>query len=169
MKLKLELLNDGDTITIKKRMIDPVYTRHTEECMEYKAFIPTKATGGSAGFDIYSPVDIDLKSGDTVMIPLRFKTEIPQGYMAMMVPRSGSGVKYKSRLCNTIGIIDSDYRGEWVLSLSISGGWDGQVWNIKQGDRIAQFILNEVPNFEIELCEIDETERGDGKFGHTGN
>ncbi len=71
--------------------------------------LPRRATTGSAGYDFYLPFDIELKAGQTIVIPTGIRAHISEGWMLMCCPRSGLGFKYRLRLDNTIGIIDSDY------------------------------------------------------------
>lgn len=166
-KLDIKLLNDEKLVDVHTMS---VHGEKVKIPLDYVTKLPTKSTVGSAGFDIYSPIDITLERGDTAKVPLRFSTAIPVGYCAFVLPRSGVGVKYKAKLCNTIGLIDSDYRGEWFISISIDSGWGGSNWKISKGDRIAQFVILESPQFELNVVDsLDDTIRGEGRFGHTGS
>lgn len=151
--------------------------------------LPKKAHETDACFDIYanlkgmSFLDFDLdnpstnlisyedavriRPGESVTIPTGFSTEIPEGYFAPIFCRSGMGIKRHLRLSNSVGIIDSSYRGEWMVALYNDGN-STQV--IKHGDRVAQFTI--LPVFDVQLTEVNElsdTDRGSGGFGSSGN
>lgn len=134
--------------------------------MTGKRFIaPIKATSGSAAFDIYAQEDIVIKN-EKITFDLGFATEIPEGYAAILAPRSGFGTKYGMKLSNTLGLIDSDFRNEWKATLSVS---DCDFVEIERGERFLQFFLIKVDEFKIEITEsLTETERKGG-YGSTGN
>lgn len=151
------------------------------------ATIPTKAHSTDACFDIYADcpdnkyeVERDscgvaitecgygvvIRPGEAVTINTGFATDIPEGYFAAVFPRSGMGIKRNLRLSNSTGIIDSEFRAEWIVSL-YNDGTEPQI--IKHGDRIAQFTLLPVLNITLnEVEELDKTERGFGGLGSTG-
>lgn len=152
------------------------------------ATIPTKAHSTDACFDIYAdcPNDtyetakygsygiattecgegIAIEPGRAVAIHTGFATDIPEGYFAAVFPRSGMGIKRHLRLSNSTGIIDSSYRGEWMVALH-NDGEDTQI--IHHGDRIAQFAILPVCDTMLsEVNELNETERGNGGFGSSG-
>ena len=125
--------------------------------------LPTKGTEHAAGFDIYMPTP-GYVTDSPVKVPLGFAAAVPVGYAALILPRSGAGIK-GIELMNTCGVIDADYRGEWVAVLNTKG--DGLHWNA--GDRLLQFVLVPIPNVTPELVEeLDSTERESGGFGSTG-
>lgn len=134
------------------------------------AIIPTKATSGSAGFDLHACIDKDLtiKKGDLIRIPCGIAIELPSSeYAALIFARSGLGIKYGISLSNGVGVIDSDYRGEIQVGLCRTS--DGDPYTIKNGDRIAQMIIMPVSNVNFKLVEnLGESERGSGGFGSTG-
>ena len=137
------------------------------------AKLPTKAHPTDACFDLYC--DEDIKEGDKyIVIPAResvilhtgIQTEIPVGYFAPVFSRSGMGFKQDIRLANCVGVIDADYRGEWMVKL-VNDSNEPRI--IQSGDKIAQFTI--LPVLDIQLEEVDEletTERGTGGFGSTG-
>ena len=138
------------------------------------AKLPTKAHPTDACFDIYADYNKDSNNGDYIIEPDRWctirtgvSTEIPVGYFAAVYGRSGMGIKQHLRPSNCVGIIDADYRGEWMVCLHNDGE---AVREIKPGDRIAQFCLQEV--LPVELVSVEEeltsTERSTGGFGSTG-
>lgn len=71
--------------------------------------LPKRATSGSAGYDFFAPIDIDLKPGETIKIPTGIRVQMEDGWVLKLYPRSGLGFKYRLQLNNTVGIIDSDY------------------------------------------------------------
>lgn len=128
-------------------------------------FIPSFQTEQAAGADLRSTVDVILEPNKVVMVDVGFSAEIPRGYHAKIVARSSMGKK-GIIVPNAPGIIDSDYRNRiCVLLLNLSG----QNFEIKKGDRVAQWILEQ--NTQYCWCKVDqlgETERGFGGFGSTG-
>jgi dUTP pyrophosphatase len=130
--------------------------------------IPTYATSGSSGVDLYADVkeDVVLSSGEIKLISCGVYVEIPKGYEAQVRPRSGLALKHGVSLVNTPGTIDSDYRG-LVNLIVINMGKDDFV--VKRGLRLAQMVIKEVTRAEfLEVDELDETARAHGGFGHTG-
>ena len=95
------------------------------------------------------------------------RVQIPQGFFGAVYPRSSTGVKMQLMLANTVGVIDSDYRGE-IMIFMYNYGNDPQV--IKNGDRIAQLVIQPYERCELVQVEsLDETDRGESGFGSTGN
>ena len=130
--------------------------------------LPNYATEGSSGMDIRASLQIPVKLRplERALIPTGLFVEIPYGYEMQIRPRSGLAIKQGITCLNTPGTIDSDYRGEIKIIL-INLSVEEQV--INSGDRIAQMIIQKVENAEFEQVEIlNETERADGGFGHTG-
>jgi len=130
--------------------------------------LPQYATPGSAGMDIraHLPGPIYLNSLERQLIPTGLFIELPKGYEGQVRPRSGLSIKYGLTCLNSPGTIDSDYRGE-IKVILINLSKDIQV--IQPGDRIAQLVIQNIQKVkwkEVEL--IQETERNDGGFGHTG-
>lgn len=131
--------------------------------------LPTYATSGSSGLDLYAAVDepIILMPNQRAVVPTGLVVEIPDGYEGQIRPRSGLTVKHGITVLNTPGTIDSDYRGE-IKVILINFGKDKFV--IKKGDRIAQLVV--VPIVKVELEEVEDidfnTERGANGFGSTG-
>ena len=131
--------------------------------------LPQYATSGSAGLDLRACVDqaIDIAPGQTVLVPTGIAIYIndPQ-YCAMILPRSGLGHKHGIVLGNLVGLIDSDYQGQLMIST-----WNRGASNFKLEpmERLAQLVL--VPVLQIEWSIVDEFEsssRGEGGFGSTG-
>jgi dUTP pyrophosphatase len=133
------------------------------------AQLPVKMTEHAAGFDLAAALpggSITLQPGEIRLIPCGFAMAIPLGYEAQIRPRSGLSTKHGITMINGIGTIDSDYRGEVQVPL-VNHGKNAFV--IEPGMRIAQMLILPVPMATIiEVEELDETVRGTGGFGHTG-
>ena len=130
--------------------------------------LPQYATKGSSGMDIRASLNfpITLQPLERTLIPTGLFIEIPTGYEIQVRPRSGLAIKQGITCLNSPGTIDSDYRGEIKIIL-INLSSEEQV--INHGDRIAQMIIQKVERAELEPVEIlNETERAEGGFGHTG-
>jgi dUTP pyrophosphatase len=130
--------------------------------------LPTYATEGSAGMDIFAAVETDLtvRGGKTVLVPTGFSMELPQGFEAQIRPRSGLAIKHNIGLMNAPGTIDSDYRGEVKVILTNFGNED---FTVHRGDRIAQMIISRYERIVWEESGIlNDTSRGAGGFGSTG-
>lgn len=133
-----------------------------------KAKIPTYGTDFSAGADLYNIEGNEVTVGahETVMIPLGFAIEIPDGYAGLVFARSGLASKRGLAPANKVGVVDSDYRGECMVALH--NHTDSDV-KIEGGERIAQLVI--VPYLKAEFLESEElsdTTRGVGGFGSTG-
>lgn len=124
----------------------------------------------SGGLDIYLQEDVDLTVGKDTVINLGFAAEVPEGHVAILVPRSSAGM-LGINLRNTIGVIDADYRGEWIAHIVIdeqAGNCWGDVVKYKRGDRILQVLIVPFKKVDIELADtLSVTGRGDGGFGST--
>lgn len=149
-------------------------TEHVRICMDEEwASVPTIATDGAAGFDLKAVVKgtETLKPNETKLISLGFKMAIPTGYCGLIVPRSGISTKHGIVLANTVGVIDSDYRGTVMVALKNTSDIP---FNVESGLRIAQmlFLPITLPNFEVctesKFMEDYSTERQGGGFGSTG-
>lgn len=130
--------------------------------------LPKYATTGSAGMDLRANINhpIVLAPGERVLIPTGLHIALPVGYEAQIRPRSGLAIKYGITCLNTPGTIDSDYRGDIGVEL-INHGHEHFV--INDGERIAQMVIAQYEQAEwVMVEELDETERGDGSYGHTG-
>jgi dUTP pyrophosphatase len=131
--------------------------------------LPAYATSGSAGLDLRACVDaaIDLAPGATTLIPTGIAIHIgDSGYAALILPRSGLGHKHGIVLGNLVGLIDSDYQGELMVSCWNRGS---VAFTIAPQERIAQLVI--VPVQQVEFSEVNEfslSDRGAGGFGSTG-
>lgn len=133
------------------------------------AKMPTRATVGSAGIDLYACIDepITLNGGDTAVIPTGIAIGLDDiHYGAFIHSRSGLAVKHGIGLLNSVGVIDSDYRGEICVGII---NQIKEPYTVQPFERIAQMIIKRVELPEIvEVSDLDETERGTGGFGSTG-
>jgi dUTP pyrophosphatase len=131
--------------------------------------LPAYATDGSAGLDLRACIDkqLMLQPGETTLIPTGLAIYIADpNYAAMILPRSGLGHKHGIVLGNLVGLIDSDYQGELMVSCW-NRGHTG--FAIEPGERIAQMIIVPVVQAEFEIVDsFHATARGAGGFGHTG-
>ena len=133
------------------------------------AKIPAYATDGSAAVDLCAAIDepITLAPGERRLIPTGIAISIPKGTVAILSARSGLSYKKGIAAANGIGVIDSDYRGEiFFSSINLSS----EAYTVTPGERICQMML--MPVFSMNFTEVeslDETLRGAGGFGSTGN
>ncbi len=131
--------------------------------------LPSYATAGSAGLDLRACLDdaIQIEPGQTVLIKTGMAIYIHDtNFAGLILPRSGLGHKHGIVLGNLVGLIDSDYQGELMISV-----WNrGQnTFTLEPGERLAQYVL--VPVIQAEFEQVEEfvaTDRGAGGFGHTG-
>ena len=134
--------------------------------LHHNFIMPAKSTDKAGAFDIYMPTPGSIFGTKPVMVGLGFSTAIPEGYAAFILPRSSTGAKHGVELNNSLGLIDSDYRGEWKAALRTKSG-DNFSWDV--GDRILQFIVVPVADITLQLVdELDTTERGIEGFGSSG-
>ena len=130
--------------------------------------LPKYQTVQSAGMELRANIDapVILKPLDRKLIPTGLHISLPEGYEAQIRPRSGLTIKNGITIINTPGTIDPDYRGDvGVILVNISN----EDFVVKPGDRIAQMVINKFEQAKFEVVEeLDETERGEGGYGHTG-
>ena len=143
-------------MTLKIKKLDP------------RAIIPTYATASSAGADLYNMMEneVNIPPHKTVLIKTGLAVEIPEGYVGLVFARSGIASKRGLAPANKVGVIDSDYRGEWMVALHNHSDIEATV---EGGERIAQVVV--VPYLQgtfVEVDELTETDRGEGGFGSTG-
>lgn len=133
------------------------------------AIIPTQGSKYAAGYDLYAAIDapITIKSEETVKIGTGLAFELPEGFFAGLFARSGLATKKGLRPANCIGVVDCDYRGEVIVAIHNDSNRNTV---IAPGDRIAQMILLPYQSMEFtEVNDLNETDRGDGGFGSSGN
>ena len=144
-----------DTLKIKK--------------LRENAKIPFRATPGSAGMDLYACIDepVTLGAGEKAVIPTGIAIALPGPELgAFIFARSGLAIKHGIGLLNSVGVIDSDYRGEICVGVI---NQLQEAYTITPDERIAQMVIMPVSLISpVEVDELDETERGAGGFGSTG-
>lgn len=137
--------------------------------LDDRAVIPTMGTEFSAGADMYALLNeaVELiKAHSTKIVHTGISLEIPRGYVGLVCARSGIANKKGLAPSNKIGVIDSDYRGEIMISLHNHSNEDALIEN---GERIAQLVIVPYLTPDFQICEnLDETVRGSGGFGSTG-
>ncbi|MBO7283788.1 MAG: dUTP diphosphatase [Bacteroidales bacterium] len=130
--------------------------------------LPAYSTPLSAGMDLRADIDepITLGSLEKAMVPTGLHIELPDGYEAQVRPRSGLAAKHGITVLNSPGTIDADYRGEIkVILVNLSK----EPFVINRGERIAQMVIARYEKIEWEqVCELSDSERGEGGFGSTG-
>lgn len=132
------------------------------------ATLPTYGSEYSAGADLYACLEetVTIAPGQTCFIPTGLAMELPVGTVGLIYARSGLACKRGLAPANKVGVIDSDYRGEYIVALHNHGD---QPQKIAHGERIAQLVIT--PVFTPGFCEVDslsQTLRGQGGFGSTG-
>ena len=130
--------------------------------------LPRAATPGSAGLDLQACIDapVTVMPGTQALLPAGLAVEIPEGYVGLVFGRSGLGIKHGITLSNSVGVIDSDYRGELRVGLINHGEAE---YTVEPGERIAQLVIMPYAAVEpVEAESLGETERADGGFGSTG-
>ena len=137
--------------------------------LDKNAHAPTYGSEYAAGADLYALTGgetLHFAPGETKMIKTGLAVEIPEGYAGLVYARSGIATKRGLAPANKVGVIDSDYRGEVMVSLH---NHSDDCQEIADGERIAQLVIT--PFLAAEFCETDElsdTVRGEGGFGSTG-
>jgi dUTP pyrophosphatase len=130
--------------------------------------LPSYATPQSAGLDVRANLTepIELKSLERKLIPTGLHIALPAGYEAQVRPRSGMALKHGVTVLNSPGTVDADYRGEiGIVLVNLSS----ETFVINDGERIAQLVIARHEQAEfVEVDVLDETERGEGGYGHTG-
>lgn len=132
------------------------------------AILPTYGSQEAAGADLYACLDepVEIAPGHSVFIPTGLAMEIPKGYAGLIYARSGLACKSGLAPANKVGVVDSDYRGEFLIVLHNHGS---QARTVSHGERIAQLVITPVytPGF-VETQELSDTQRAGGGFGSTG-
>ncbi len=137
-----------------------------------RANLPAYATSGSAGLDLRACIDspVELAPGATTLIPTGIAIHVADaGYAAIILPRSGLGHKHGIVLGNLVGLIDSDYQGELMVSVWNRNAPGGPSFTINPQERIAQLVI--VPVQQVSFQEVPDfsaSDRGAGGFGSTG-
>lgn len=144
--------------------MDPIHVKK----LRSNAVLPTYGSTGAAGADLYACLDsaVEIEPGETAFIPTGLAMEIPQGCVGLIYARSGMACKRGLAPANKVGVIDSDYRGEFIVALHNHGS---ESQSINPGERVAQLLIMPVftPGF-AQVAALDDTERSAGGFGSTG-
>jgi len=132
------------------------------------AILPTYGSAEAAGADLYACLqeDVTILPGASAFVPTGLAMELPKGYAGLIYARSGLACKQGLAPANKVGVVDSDYRGEFIVVLHNHGQ---EAKTVRHGDRIAQLVITPVltPGF-VEVDALDETLRASGGFGSTG-
>jgi dUTP pyrophosphatase len=129
--------------------------------------LPSYAKGGDAGADIVTAVDITLAPGERALVPTGISIALPDGYVALVHPRSGLAIKHGVTMVNSPGTVDAGYRGE--LKLILINHDPNESVSFKRGERVAQLVIQQVERAEfVEVQELPGSGRGTDGFGSTG-
>lgn len=129
--------------------------------------LPQYAKGGDAGADIYSRIDFTLAPGERMLVPTGIAIALPDGYVALVHPRSGLAIKHGVTMVNAPGTVDAAYRGE--LQCILINHDPKESISFQRGDRIAQLVFQRVERAQfIEVEHLPGSGRGEGGFGSTG-
>lgn len=132
------------------------------------AILPTYGSAEAAGADLYACLEnpVVIQPGESAFIPTGLSMELPKGYAGLIYARSGLACKRGLAPANKVGVVDSDYRGEFIVVLHNHGNLPQE---ISHGERVAQLVITPVftPGFS-EVTELSDTERSAGGFGSTG-
>ncbi len=130
--------------------------------------LPQYETEYSAGMDLRANISepVTIKPLERALVPTGLFIELPEGYEAQIRPRSGMAFKHGISLLNTPGTIDADYRGEIkIILVNVSN----EPYTVNDGDRVAQMVISKFVQAKLtEVQQLNQTERGEGGFGHTG-
>ena len=144
--------------------MEPIKVKKLRE----NAILPTYGSAEAAGADLYAclEADVTIGPGKTAFIPTGLAMELPKGCAGLLYARSGLACKRGLAPANKVGVIDSDYRGEFIVALHNHGD---EAQTVCSGERIAQLIITPVltPAYE-ETTQLNDTDRGVGGFGSTG-
>jgi dUTP pyrophosphatase len=129
--------------------------------------LPRYAKGGDAGADIVSRIDVTLAPGERTLVPTGIAIALPDGYVALVHPRSGLAIKHGVTMVNAPGTVDAGYRGE--LQIILINHDPSESVTFKRGDRIAQLVIQKVERADfIEVQNLPGSGRGTDGFGSTG-
>ena len=144
--------------------MEPIRVKKLKE----NAIMPTYGSVEAAGADLYACLSepVTIQPGESVFVPTGLAMELPNGYAGLIYARSGLACKRGLAPANKVGVVDSDYRGEFMIVLHNHGK---TAQTIEHGERIAQLVITPVftPGF-LETDELTDTERSGGGFGSTG-
>ena len=129
--------------------------------------LPSYAKPGDVGADLTSRIDITLQPGERALVPTGISIALPNGYVALVHPRSGLAIKHGVTMVNSPGTVDAGFRGE--LQIILINHDPKEAISFKRGDRIAQLVIQQVERAEfVEVDSLPGSDRGSGGFGSTG-
>ena len=129
--------------------------------------IPSYAKAGDAGADLATRIDFTIQPGERMLVPTGISIALPNGYVALVHPRSGLAIKHGISMVNTPGTVDAGYRGE--LQVILINHDLTQPVSFKKGDRIAQLVIQKVEHAQfVEVENLPGSERSADGFGSTG-
>jgi|UniRef100_UPI004049D473 dUTP pyrophosphatase len=129
--------------------------------------LPSYAKAGDAGADLATRIDFTIKPGERMLVPTGISIALPNGYVALVHPRSGLAIKHGISMVNTPGTVDAGYRGE--LQVILINHDLTQPVSFKKGDRIAQLVIQKVERAQfVEVENLPGSERSADGFGSTG-
>jgi dUTP pyrophosphatase len=130
--------------------------------------VPSYARPGDAGADLPSRIDVKVPpAGGRALVPTGVLIAIPEGYAGLLLPRSGLALKHGVTLANAPGLIDAGYRDE--LCVVVLNTDPDEPYEIRRGDRVAQLVIQPVEHVDFAaVAELPPSERGTGRFGHSG-
>ena len=130
--------------------------------------LPSYAKAGDAGADLATRIDFTINPGERMLVPTGISIALPNGYVALVHPRSGLAIKHGISMVNTPGTVDAGYRGE--LQVILINHDLTQSVSFKQGDRIAQLVIQKVERADfVEVSDLPGSDRSSGGFGSTGS
>ncbi len=130
--------------------------------------LPSYAKAGDAGADLATRIDFTINPGERMLVPTGISIALPNGYVALVHPRSGLAIKHGISMVNTPGTIDAGYRGE--LQVILINHDLTQPVSFKKGDRIAQLVIQKVERADfVEVSDLPGSDRSSGGFGSTGS
>lgn len=130
--------------------------------------LPSYAKAGDAGADLATRIDFTINPGERMLVPTGISIALPNGYVALVHPRSGLAIKHGISMVNTPGTVDAGYRGELQVIL-INHDLTRPV-SFKKGDRIAQLVIQKVERADfVEVSDLPGSDRSSGGFGSTGS
>ncbi len=130
--------------------------------------LPSYAKAGDAGADLATRIDFTINPGERMLVPTGISIALPNGYVALVHPRSGLAIKHGISMVNTPGTVDAGYRGE--LQVILINHDLTQPVSFKKGDRIAQLVIQKVERADfVEGSDLPGSDRSSGGFGSTGS
>ena len=130
--------------------------------------LPSYAKAGDAGADLVTRIDFTINPGERMLVPTGISIALPNGYVALVHPRSGLAIKHGISMVNTPGTVDAGYRGE--LQVILINHDLTQSVSFKKGDRIAQLVIQKVERADfVEVSDLPGSDRSSGGFGSTGS